>query len=478
MTIGLKQVIFVTGYLRHSSFYCLIVFMKSSSLKVTVLFLQNRVESAISPLILGVFLLAPFWLRWADASPPFTADYTLGYVVIAPMLLTIVFWAISGFPNASRLVSNRWRTLWVISLFAVVAWAFASQGWAFARIKYGGVAQSATLLWAVVALFCVVIVCYSPSPRYVIAILGINLVLHSLIGALQVAQQSHIGLKFLGEFTLDVAKSGVSVVESGDWRWLRPYGLLPHPNLYAGVLLCGLFAMLPWLLSPHRIIRWGALAGFAGAWWVFLLTFSRGAWVAFGLIGGIIGMYALIRARNRAETALYRHLWATVVVLLTLTVGFAVIYQPFLRARAGIGEENTELRSIADRVVFTQIALDSIQRVPIQGVGIGNFPFYASRYLITRTDYDLRGNNVHHVWLTVWAELGLIGLGLWGIMLFSGVISVLVGLKKQFSWEKVALVGAFLALGVVGWVDHYPITLPIGLIYWLGTLAVAMGDTP
>lgn len=58
--------------------------------------------------------------------------------------------------------------------------------------------------------------------------------------------------------------------------------------------------------------------------------------------------------------------------------------------------------------MFTDFALRSIAERPIFGVGIGNFPWRAS-YFIVGT-HDLRGDNVHHVLLSAWAELGTVGL--------------------------------------------------------------------
>lgn len=97
-------------------------------------------------------------------------------------------------------------------------------------------------------------------------------------------------------------------------------------------------------------------------------------------------------------------------MLLTLVGGvFAVRYWPYVTARAGIGEELVELRSIADRLVFTDFALRSIAERPAVGVGVGNFPWRSSYYLQTEF-YDLQGDYVHHIYLAVTADLGIVGL--------------------------------------------------------------------
>ena len=90
---------------------------------------------------------------------------------------------------------------------------------------------------------------------------------------------------------------------------------------------------------------------------------------------------------------------------------FVILYQPFLAARAGIGDESVELRSVSDRAVYNQIALEVIGKAPIVGIGLGNFPWYAADYL-AKTDFDLRGQPVHNIFLSAWTELGMVGLAL------------------------------------------------------------------
>ncbi len=57
---------------------------------------------------------------------------------------------------------------------------------------------------------------------------------------------------------------------AGDIRWLRPYGLLPHPNVLAGFLVIGRLSTLtgviglldhyPWTLIQFQTAWWGLLA--------------------------------------------------------------------------------------------------------------------------------------------------------------------------------------------------------------------------
>ncbi len=98
--------------------------------------------------------------------------------------------------------------------------------------------------------------------------LGINVA----IGFGQIVVQGPLGIP--GELALDAGTTGAAILEVGDARWLRPYGLTFHPNVLAGFLTSGLLLGLP-LVYQRRF----------QALWVILLvgllaSFSRSAWLA------------------------------------------------------------------------------------------------------------------------------------------------------------------------------------------------------
>jgi len=162
---------------------------------------------------------------------------------------------------------------------------------------------------------------------------------------------------------------------------------------------------------------------------------------------------------------------------LTLIVGFAfaIAYFPLLQARTGQVAESVEMRSVSDRIVFTDLALRSIRERPILGVGIGNFPWRTSYYL-AETTFDLRGDNVHNVLLSAAAELGIVGLLLLIAAIVSGAIAavrVLSAANGDDRAARMALLAAFVALFAVGFLDHYPWTQIHFQVAWWGCLAAA-----
>jgi O-antigen ligase len=168
-------------------------------------------------------------------------------------------------------------------------------------------------------------------------------------------------------------------------------------------------------------------------------------------------------------------LMAPILVTVGMSIVFALMYRPFLSARVSINDENTEQRSISDRVVFTNIALDAISIAPVQGIGAGNFAWYSARYLRDRTDFDLQGGNVHQVALMLISELGIVGL-----MLFGGLLTLAIAINLRGLWRhpeqlwRLSYLGAVIAFAVVGLVDQYPITLPQGMMWWFSMMALGV----
>jgi O-antigen ligase len=429
-----------------------------------------RRETLVQILILVSLFLSIGWKAMPNPPAPFSATYVLGFYSTFAMLITIGVWGVSGMPNVQRLWNSTPRLAWFSILALFVGWAYLSQFWAFVRETRPAIAQNATMTLAIMAAFCVVVVCCPPKPRWLIGVLAASLLLNSLIGGAQVAQQGTVGLNALGELrSLNPAQSGVSVVQSGEVRLLRPYGLLPHPNIFAGVLLLGLAGVLPLLLNDERRWRLLALALFALGVWMLWLSFSRGAWVAAASMMAVCALFVLRTPRRK-------YLIVPILVTVGISLVFVGNYRPFLSARVGINDENTEQRSIADRVVYTNIALDAIGKAPVQGIGVGNFAWYSARYLRDETDFDLQGGNVHQVALMLISELGLVGFALFG-----GLLTLAIALNIQALWRhpdqlyRLTWLGAVVAFAMVGLVDQYPITLPQAMTWWF--VMMALGST-
>ncbi|MBZ0300385.1 MAG: O-antigen ligase family protein [Anaerolineae bacterium] len=419
--------------------------------------------------ILLTFALIPVWYRLPRVPPLLPDLYVSRFLILLPMLLTIAGWLALGLPGLADLRCDAARRTWALALLLLALWGFASQGWAYQRIQHPEAAATAALQFGIAALFAVVVACAGPPRRAIIAVLVVSLTWNSLVGGIQVAAQGSIGLSALGEFPLSIDQTGISVVQAGALRWLRPYGLLPHPNMLAGVLVLGLMGAGAWILSARRRVWITATLLASGGLWALGLTFSRAAW------GGlVVGLLATLPFLWRGRWIRRRHLLTAALLLLTAGL-FFLHYRPFLLARAGVNQESIEQRSISDRRVFTEFALRAIGENPLLGVGIGNFPWKASFYLMS-LPYDLQGDNVHNIYLSAWAELGVIGLALYGVALLAGLFAAARHLRAQPDRSGGMLLGGVVALLALGLLDHYPYTLIQFQVALWGLLAAAAGE--
>lgn len=424
--------------------------------------------------ILLTFLLIPVWYRLPQ-SPIFAKLYVTRFLIFLPMVLTICFWLISGLPGFRAFLKSRWQVLWALALLLLALWAFASQAWAFQREAYPEIAASTALQFAVSVLFALVVACAAPPPRWIVSALVFGLLANAVIVILQAHNQAALGLTLLGEFPYNLSSSGASILQSGSFRWVRPYGLLPHPNLAAGALLVGILAAAGWVLSSRRWQQVAGVAAVALGWWALLLTFSRAAWG--GLLVGGLAILLFVRPHLRRVSTRVS-VAAALGAGLAVGLAFFISYQPLLAARAGTGEESVELRSVADRIVFIDFAIRSIGERPLLGVGSGNFPWRTSYYL-AETFYDLRGDNVHVVLLAVAAELGIVGLALMLTAILCGLFAAVKGLRHSPPDDdraaRLALFAVFVALLAVGLLDHYPYSQIHFQVAWWGCLAAATG---
>ena len=396
------------------------------------------------PLYLAVaitLLLIPVWYRLPNAPAPFSDNYFTGFVTFIPLCITIVL---------------SWRTIYKQPSFVILLalWALMSYQWAFMRPNgYPTLAQNAAAQLTFSILFAFAL--RRISPRFILAVLVFGMLIHGIIGGLQVAQQGEIGIP--GEFVLDPQRPGVSVIQSGDVRWLRPYGLSSHPNVFAGYIVVGLLTCAGFILSDDRRLRWLGLIAFWFGLWILFLTFSRGAWVGFAVGAGLI----FLRWRNR-------QMWMALGGAAILGVIFVLMYSSLLISRTGVGGEAIEQRSINDRTILIDAALNAIKHYPVLGIGAGNFDWYAGYYFFYDKGLDRKGENVHNVYLLVQAELGIVGIIIF--LLFLGN-SVRKNIQTRVI-ERYVFGSGGIALAVIALVDHYPYTLPHFQTFWFSLLII------
>lgn len=412
---------------------------------------------------LTVALLPLWWhlvlVQGTESRLYYTYTSVLAYASDGPLLLTLATW-----PLARREEAHPFR--WGPASIALVLGALAALSGASAlsaREPVLSLAFAAHLALLGALYLYVINEVNDASP--ILALLAIVVACEALLGAVQFVGRSTYpaGQLFLGwQDEVVAAQSGASVVETAaGTRWLRAYGSVPHPNILGGFLagtllpLAGLYIRGAgrWTL-PLLVVL---LLGTAG----LVLTFSRGAWLAYGVGAGVLWLLVLREGspslgwRGRAvELGL-----GTVVIWVLLLTLFSDLFF----TRLADPSARLERRSVVERLALRDHALELMRSAPVTGVGSGNYVLAQ----LAMTGRRWPSEPVHNVPLLIWAEMGpLAAVGWVGLLLAVGVTTV-----RRRAREDILLAGiaaGLAALLVTSLVDHYVWTMPpMRTLLWL-----------
>jgi len=185
------------------------------------------------------------------------------------------------------------------------------------------------------------------------------------------------------------------------------------PVVGGSMLTAGVGLHLPGAVFGRGRTRWLASAGLLAALVGVLATGSRGAWLASGVL--VLGtlVYALVRTRSRGA------LLAGGIGLVALGVGLAVLWQPVSsRVGQGVDEAREVLAGdrqsdIGRRVNMAEWAGRAVLANPAHGVGAGGY-----RAWVEAQQGPEVFDHAHNSALHLGATTGLIGLAMWGVMVW------------------------------------------------------------
>jgi O-antigen ligase len=163
-----------------------------------------------------------------------------------------------------------------------------------------------------------------------------------------------------------------------------------------------------WLENIGRRRAWLLLLPFVLCFRGIMVTFSRGAYLAFAL--GVLGL-AFFKRRSLVLAAVAGLALAVLNPWLLpagiryrLETTFETRSEPLGEYGSAPLEEDLD-QSSASRLVIWRGALDMIETNPLAGVGFGRFPALITSYANVRRSVD-----AHNAYLITAAELGLPGL--------------------------------------------------------------------
>lgn len=373
------------------------------------------------------------------------------------ILLTVTLWVLSKLYNnnyklsiiASSIVPR--GTFKFIALF--VLWAFISILWSpnndlafFRLIKI-------LELLAIIIYTLKEIVPRGTILKNSLIIIIASALVQSAIGIWQFIIQQSIGLFWLKESLIGPDILGVAKIILHGEKFIRSYGLFPHPNIFGGflfvsILLTYLYHKLfhvehsdtytdancsTWnnnaceAYNPRKIVPRGTILSnmhlsfkltFCLQLIALFFTFSKSA-----IIGLFVAtIYIYIKSNVPRETKPGQMIsWGIKNVphgtflikraLLILLIGLTLftIIKPDLYSLF--------FKSLNDRMFYVNVSRGTIIDNPFFGSGIGQFIITMQSHTNLRLS-DWQFQPVHNVFLLIWSELGVIGMILFILLLW------------------------------------------------------------
>lgn len=190
---------------------------------------------------------------------------------------------------------------------------------------------------------------------------------------------------------------------------------------------CAVMAMVAYVAIPRTWVRRLAVAVAALCLFDLIFTQERSVWV---------GAIAAILCAAAAAPALRRRL-AVAAALTALAIVAAFVLVPGLHQQTSerIGDRGTEW----DRLNLNRAAENMIATRPLLGFGLNTFKDRSSAYFEQSPDFPLTntGGELHNVFLSNAAELGLVGTSIWllGLLLAVGGAIVVRGPPELDPWR-------------------------------------------
>lgn len=300
------------------------------------------------------------------------------------------------------------------------------------------------------------------SKRRIFSAFILGVLVQSVLGIYQFFTQEVFESTVFGIASHVPDTRGVAVVETELRRYLRAYGGLPHPNIFGGWILAGLLTLIALVydsaLRHHASLRpritSSLLIAYAILFTSLILTFSRSAWLAFFLGGGLLFVYGLFNKgiRRGAINAL------VITAALSIFLGI-LLKEPLTERGKGIvfnrDAGRLERKSAEERETGFREAWILYKKNPLFGSGLGTYATALHRAYPDRPSYAIQP--AHATPVLIAEELGALGM----LLAFLFLYRIAAFLLRR---RQVRGLAFFLVFASIGAFDHYLWTLYSGIM--------------
>jgi len=214
---------------------------------------------------------------------------------------------------------------------------------------------------------------------------------------------------------------------------------------------------------------------------------SRGIWISISLTV-ILAIYIIIKFKFY-EIFSRNKKWLTLLILSFLVI--TIIYStdnPLNKSAITVTERalstfDEQDPSINTRLLMWKTTFEMIKERPVFGSGIGTFKMnyldYQADFLQNNPDYikfSGKAAEAHNEYLQMWAEIGIIGLGIFiGIILM--FFNLIINYLKKNKSEKEKIIVFGLVLGITCFLIHCLFTFPLHVPTLGSTFFILLGLT-
>ncbi len=296
-----------------------------------------------------------------------------------------------------------------------------------------------------------------------------SIFIQSTLGLYQFVTQNTFAQKLLGISHHDIWRGGTAIINTADERWLRIYGAMPHPNIFGGLLLCGLLLSLYLYITTKKsstITHIFLLASIALTTTSIVLTFSRITWIT--AIISIIVLIIFIFTSHHYNT---RKLLAPGLLIITTTLLLFGTLHHVLFSRV-THDTTYSHNSISDRHLYIQHATQIIEKKPILGAGLSNYT-NTVLYINNHEQPIWHYQPVHNIYILILAEIGIIGLILF-IIFFIFVFHQIYTQRKNVTIANYTFFITTISILLIAFFDHWPWTSHFGLLFLFFILGLSL----
>jgi len=265
------------------------------------------------------------------------------------------------------------------------------------------------------------------------------------------------------------------------------FGLFGNVNFFAEYLIIPLPIAVSLFFAPqNKLKKILLLIGIIAMGVSLTATFTRGSYLGFG-VSLIFMFFLFLISRGKNFIKRNKKIFIAILVIIIIITSLFIIPNPLNKSGTAIEKiksrisisQLTQSSSIKRRIATWKFTALMIRDHPLLGSGIGTYKYNTLKY---QAEFFEQGENrslyphgfadkAHNEYLQLWAEMGIVGLGIfiWLIIsYFSCALKILRKIKDEYKRGIIiGLMGSVVAVlidGLFGFPLHLPATV---ILFWL-----------